>query len=98
MDREVLTYFFSCYFHQDWFLDYGSYDQAVINFCNSEDQAKVENLVQSINELLLSNEYTEKTPLEYGGYIKVSAFDLSVSEWLNKILEVIDSNESIGSD
>ncbi|MBV2121691.1 MAG: hypothetical protein KUF74_09570 [Candidatus Thiodiazotropha sp. (ex Ctena orbiculata)] len=89
MNKEALTYFFKGYFHQDWFAEYGVFDNAVRDFCNHESESRVASVKTAINELIAHGGVTEQMIYEYGGYVKPSALDFTPEEWLTKVVEIM---------
>lgn len=90
MNKEALSYFFKGYFHQDWFAEYGTFENAVRDFCENESRSKVESVRNAINELLESGIITEDTVFGYGGYVRPEAFEPTTTDWLKKIIEIME--------
>lgn len=83
MDSEPLSYFFECYFHQDWRDDYSSSFDVLLDFCQSEPELK-EELKQQFLELIeqgyaLSDYFVH----ELGGNFKTEREGFTAVEWLN---------------
>jgi hypothetical protein len=89
MNDEALNYFFKGYFHQDWFAEYGAFENAVRDFCDHESESRVASVKNALNELIAYGDVTEQMIFEFGGYVKPSAFDFSAKEWLIKVVEVM---------
>ncbi|MGR2741100.1 contact-dependent growth inhibition system immunity protein [Billgrantia sp. Q4P2] len=86
----ILEYFFAAYLHQDWRDDYESSLDAVGDFANTEPVESVVELVQSLKELQARGDLPQDTINKLGGNFKPESEGMSVSEWIDKALEVLD--------
>lgn len=89
MKDNVLTYFFSCYFHQDWYHDYKSYDTAVKEFCNAESKEKVASVRRALEEAIVDECLPENFVISHGGYVRPEAFGLEMKDWLCRLVELM---------
>ena len=89
MNEDALKYFFKGYFHQDWFAEYGTFENAVRDFCDNENESKTASVKNALKELIEHGDVTEQTIFDYGGYVKPSAFELTTTKWLMKIVEIM---------
>ncbi|MCG7897607.1 MAG: contact-dependent growth inhibition system immunity protein [Candidatus Thiodiazotropha weberae] len=89
MNKEALNYFFKGYFHQDWFAEYGIFENAVRDFCDNESESRVTSVKIAIDELIAHGDVTEQMIYEFGGYVKPSALDFTPEEWLTKVVEIM---------
>jgi len=90
MNNEALNYFFKGYFHQDWFSEYGTFENAVRDFCENENESKVTLVKRALNELIEDGNITEQIILDHGGYVRPEAFELTTTNWLKKVVEIMN--------
>ena len=45
MNEDALNYFFKGYFHQDWFAEYGVFENAVRDFCDHESATRIVSVI-----------------------------------------------------
>lgn len=87
---EIFEYFFDAYFHQDWRDDYEKSLVAVEDFAKSEPRESVEQLVQALKELLSKGDLPQDTINKLGGNFKPESEGMSVAEWIDKALVILD--------
>lgn len=76
------------YFHQDWPLDGGSWEEVTDDFIAESTGPSVAATADELRSLLagqLSDQQLEDTVDELGGSVDPSAFDLSAREWLEAV-------------
>ncbi|CCN36816.1 hypothetical protein VIBNISO65_1530038 [Vibrio nigripulchritudo SO65] len=89
--NDIFEYFFDAYFHQDWRDDYETSLSAVKDFAKAEPADSVEQLIQALNELRSKGDLPQNTFNMLGGNFKPESEGLSVSEWIGRALELLDS-------
>ena len=90
MNEDALNYFFKGYFHQDWFAEYGVFENAVRDFCDHESATRIVSVKNALQELIDLGNVSEQTIFSYGGYVKPSAFELTTTEWLKQVIEIMN--------
>jgi hypothetical protein len=90
MNVEALEYFFKGYFHQDWYAEYGTFQNAVQDFCENEAQSRVFEVKIALMELQKDESFTSKSIYNYGGYVRPEAFDLTVGDWVKQIVKAME--------
>lgn len=86
---EIFEYFFEAYLHQDWRDDYESSLDAVEDFANVEPTESVVKLVQALKDLQVRGDLPQDTINKLGGNFKPESEGMSVSEWIDKALEML---------
>ncbi len=87
---EIFEYFFDSYFHQDWRDDYESSLAAVEDFKNTEPTESIVLLVYGLKELLNKGDLPQETFNKLGGNFKPESESMSVVEWIDKALVVLE--------
>lgn len=87
----IFEYFFDAYFHQDWRDDYESSLEAVEDFAKAEPMESKVELVQALTELSNKRDLPQDTINKLGGNFKPESEGMSVSEWIGKVLEIVDN-------
>ncbi|WP_157959019.1 contact-dependent growth inhibition system immunity protein [Salinicola endophyticus] len=86
---EIFEYFFEAYFHQDWRDDYETSLDAVVDFANAEPDESVVELVEALKGLQDRGDLPQDTINKLGGNFKPESEGMSVSEWIDKALEML---------
>ena len=83
-----LFQFFGCYFHEDWSIDYASWEAAVDDFVQSEPAESIRAAQMELKQLLDSG-YSESKVwdilFELGCYYNPTNNDTNVFNWLQDI-------------
>lgn len=91
MKIETINYFLSAYLNQDWPYEAKNPDEVIKNFKTSEVSQKIEDLRAEISYLLASNEVLNQNFInKNGGYYLPEVDGLSVREWFERILKILD--------
>lgn len=92
MQFENITYLLGAYFHQDWFYDAPTPEEVIKYFVSRESSEKTLKLKQELTELLLTKgELSQEVISDRNGYYDPAADELTVREWLESILFLLDS-------
>jgi hypothetical protein len=86
MDTESLQYFFRGYFHQDWAHDYGSYEEAVLDFCANETPERIAAVKLALLDLMDGEALGDHSIQELGGYMVAAGFGVETRELLRRIV------------
>ncbi|ELI7922614.1 MULTISPECIES: contact-dependent growth inhibition system immunity protein [Enterobacterales] len=93
MQFENITYLLGAYFHQDWFYDAPTSDEVIKYFVSRESSEKTLKLKQELTELLsCGGELSQEFISDRNGYYDPAADELTVKEWLERILFLLSSH------
>ncbi len=88
-DFPALEQFLGGYFHQDFLLDYGTPDNAIVAFVREESRESVRAVCDELDRLLLllqqGGEHGDKFLQELGCYYNPAADGLTARGWLEQV-------------
>ena len=91
--QESVRQFFGCYFHQDWSVEYASYQAAVDDFSKFADAQQLKDVLEFVQELL-AKEHSEVDMTAFGGSYSPPNAGVSNAEFLNYVQASILSRSS----
>lgn len=88
--NNILLYFFESYFHQDWRDDYPSSLDVARAFNSAEPMEAKRALKRALGEMLEARELSQDTINKQGGNFKPERENLSVYDWIQQVLVIVE--------
>ena len=86
--------FFGCYFHQDWNLEYASYDDAIADFSEGASKEQLQSVLNFVVEILEGPDVESFDMTEHGGFYAPARDGISNKVFLTSIKNSIISTLS----